>query len=400
MIPGVIAQRSIALRASVANAAGIGAAFGRAPVNSIAAAMGVGAANAVAAKIWGAIAYSTGIGAAIAITGPVPGIASAAGVGTAVANSTDPKQIFGSNLIAWYSADRQVFSDNGFTAANNLELVAQWNDLSGNSNHVAQTNAFNRPTLLSAGLNGNPTISFGANGGLFSASNVPWSGNKAAAFAVMQMLSGTAQYGRLLDYLGFGQTTDYHNSPSFNCQRDSSTNGLQGLHNGYATPTAAIVLGDTHRLGIEFNGTYGLIYLENVLQGPSNTITDVGNFGPTGTIGIGGDSSNQPSGGPAWNGQISEVIFVQGTITSTQRQQLDDYLRIHWQAPPVAVVGAAAGTGSAGGVGQALSTVGVGSAAGSGSSHFVGSSPGQNYTAEDGTTNYTAEDGTTVYVSE
>src|SRR5664280_2630717 len=62
------------------------------------------------------------------------------------------------NLIAWYKADVGVYTDTACsTPATNSTTVGCWKDQSGNGYDLKQA-LTGKPTYLSAGLNGKPTI--------------------------------------------------------------------------------------------------------------------------------------------------------------------------------------------------------------------------------------------------
>lgn len=60
----------------------------------------------------------------------------------------------------WLRADAGVFNDAGATAANNNDLLWQWNDQSSNSAYAVQATAGSRPTYLTNVLNGLPVVRF------------------------------------------------------------------------------------------------------------------------------------------------------------------------------------------------------------------------------------------------
>ncbi len=70
-----------------------------------------------------------------------------------------------SNCVGWYRAGVGVYKDAGSTSAAHGDTVQQWNDQSGNGNHLTQATSGNRPsysTYLTAGpLTNNPIEPFG-----------------------------------------------------------------------------------------------------------------------------------------------------------------------------------------------------------------------------------------------
>ena len=63
-----------------------------------------------------------------------------------------PLEIFGADVVAWYSAKSGVYNNAGTVLAANNDSVQQWNDKSGNNYHVSE--ATNKPVYTAAGFNG------------------------------------------------------------------------------------------------------------------------------------------------------------------------------------------------------------------------------------------------------
>lgn len=70
-----------------------------------------------------------------------------------------------STLVGWYKGDIGVFSDLGVTPSLIGGFVRQWNDQSGNLNHIISSGLGTRPTYVS-GTNGKPAVNFALVGGI------------------------------------------------------------------------------------------------------------------------------------------------------------------------------------------------------------------------------------------
>ncbi|MDA9563313.1 hypothetical protein N9R81_01400, partial [Flavobacteriales bacterium] len=65
-----------------------------------------------------------------------------------------------SELVLWLKANSSVYNDAGTTPATNGQSIQQWNDLSGNANHVTQTVAGDKPTYVTGEINSQPVVRF------------------------------------------------------------------------------------------------------------------------------------------------------------------------------------------------------------------------------------------------
>src|SRR4051812_44419924 len=102
-----------------------------------------------------ALLFSLLIGAASAqLSGglmfPGPGMRASGGGGV-----QDPSQIFGANLVYWFEADSNTFTDTGCSVAATTtgQAVACWVDKTANAFAVKQSTSGKRPTLNTSGYN-------------------------------------------------------------------------------------------------------------------------------------------------------------------------------------------------------------------------------------------------------
>jgi hypothetical protein len=238
----------------------------------------------------------------------------------------------GANLIAWYRADTQVYSDAGTTPATNSSTVQQWNDLSGNGYNLSQATSGKRPTFLSAGFNSKPTVQFAQPNatGMTSGSAVALgTGALASAFGVGQMLANTDANGMFVSYLSHGDTHDWNESTSAQLITNAAS-GNTGIwsprnstHYSYSGG-GTVLLSTNYRLGFIYNGTNGSSYVNNVGYNPAAFTLS---FGSPGTIGVGQSITDINQ---CWDGPISEVVLTNSALSSGDRTSLDNYFKAHW----------------------------------------------------------------------
>jgi hypothetical protein len=134
----------------------------------------------------------TGSGAAIPVSNSAIGslLPNGTTAGTAANifftnNSTILNGLPNCDPILWLKADAGVYTDAGVTVASNGQTVQQWNDQSGNNNHVAQMNLSQKPIYSTNMFNGKPTLLFSGNQLMNTISNINWNSSKQADLFVV-----------------------------------------------------------------------------------------------------------------------------------------------------------------------------------------------------------------------
>jgi len=139
-----------------------------------------------------------------------------------------PLEIFGADVVAWYSAKSGVYSDAGSTPAANTDSVQQWNDKSGNNYHLSE--ATDKPVFTAAGFNGGyPGVAFtAANADILRNTSFNASSMNAglAMFAVCQFSELSESYSRLMSIVKTG--TDYNSSDGIALLRFGGTTDFRG----------------------------------------------------------------------------------------------------------------------------------------------------------------------------
>lgn len=263
-------------------------------------------------------------------------LSSRALLGGAKAVSAFSPASFGANLIAWYKADAGVFSDAGVTPAANNATVQQWNDQSGNGNHLSQATAGARPTFKSAGLNGKQGVVFSAAGSnrMATAVNgvVVGAGNNTSWFGAARVNSATNSFARLITYVASGDTADFSGTHSVLALGVTSDDAnMIAFQSGNQKTLSGITSNNDFRWGNIYDGAKFNGYFNSVLQQQPAAVWTIGS---PGTIMVGADlsvSGGTISSSSAFlDGPVSELIVVNRTLTATEITNLEDYLRKRW----------------------------------------------------------------------
>jgi hypothetical protein len=250
------------------------------------------------------------------------------------------------NLVAWYKADAGVYHDAGVTLATNGQTVWQWNDQSGNGYHLVQATSAKRPTLTTAGIGGNRSIQFsntfpGEQWLQTALAAVGFHGTACSGFMVLESqwqqntMDPTA--GRLWSIAHGNQVTDDFTSPSFAvgfsftflsgaltaapvlgvfCSQQIGNGGA-----GISVPDQTPI-----RHGVIFDGSHGNTYFDDVVQGTGTSFTtSLGDaLGNTLTVGASVFDTT------FFNGLISELVFFNRALTTSEIFQLDSYFNTKW----------------------------------------------------------------------
>jgi hypothetical protein len=256
------------------------------------------------------------------------GLTDLSGEATAPPN---PVAIFGSNLVFWYRADALSQTSN---------VVTSWPDQSGNGYTLTPTGS---PAYEAAGLNGLPSVTFDAVDDYFITGNkaIATGGTAAMGFwAVCQMSSGADSFGRLISVVASNaskvDTTDPNGAAVM--ARSSTSDIFRTFQLAGAGGNIDITTGTNYRLLTTLDATNIVSYKNNVQQN-SNAVAGPTRWGVSGTdlatMVIGTTAQTDASGngsalnGSNFGGKCSEFIGVKVAPNSTQRAQIDTWLRYH-----------------------------------------------------------------------
>jgi PKD repeat protein len=211
------------------------------------------------------------------------------------------------NLKAWYKADSLVTLQSG--------LVSQWGDVSGNGFHAVQGTAASRPGLVASvtSLNKKPTLSFdGAGDFLQVASFVQ--GQPMSVFIVWRTIGSGVQF-------AFGGTIATNRLSLYHSGGNVAMLGGAGISYPKAAP-----FNYTLNSAL-FNSGVSALFDASIIKASG----DLGNSTLTGlNIGVAHNSSNYLSG------NIAEIIVYAKAVDSSERQNVERYLRTKY-APPVSL---------------------------------------------------------------
>jgi hypothetical protein len=232
--------------------------------------------------------------------------------------------VFGASLVAWYDASDAA------SITQSAGAVSQWDDKSGNGYHLKQATGSRQPVYSVTGLGGTkPSISFTNTGGAedFLATDVDTvAGNVSsfAAFFVGRINSGSASNGRILSFLGTGQTLDYNNNPSCILILRESLNAAVGGYRSSPRANRALAYDTTGRVASVWDNVNNTIYVNNVAGTPAADTG--GSLASVGTLFVGDDVAI--AGG--LTGHVSELAFVKIAPSAGQISTVDAMLSAKW----------------------------------------------------------------------
>lgn len=222
-----------------------------------------------------------------------------------------------SALRLWLKADSGIVIDAS-------GRVSQWQDQSARTNHASQANTNRQPKLVASGFNGRPIVRFdglqeAANGDfLFGSGDV----GLTAGFTSFLVYSRTNRPGieEIPTLVGLPGTAGASRAFSITNNEMRFSTWVTHYGSGFSVPPSTVRIG-TERLNasrtlIEFFDTNGTNDFTS-FKPTSGTLT------PGSGYYVGGLSSLLRH----FQGDIAEIIYYQGTLTETERQSVDAYLR-------------------------------------------------------------------------
>ena len=223
-------------------------------------------------------------------------------------------ELLGSSLALWLdAADASTITLNGAT-------VSQWNDKSGNNNHATQAIAVSQPTYSAAGINNKPSLNFDGTADVLPTALVLQHPMTLYAVAKSAVAAGSVRAiigsGNLSYALGILTA-----APAVNAFALWNPNRNGGAYINNAQSTNPVVLGSTTVSNDE--NTWNT-YVNGSNAGQA--IWDTGTPNAPNFIRI-GYSGN---GAEYWSGDISEVVTLNRTATTNERQRIEGYLAWKW----------------------------------------------------------------------
>lgn len=205
-------------------------------------------------------------------------------------------------------------------------IVAMY-DQTVNGEDISQVTSTRQPAYSAAGMNGLPTADFdGADDCLFRAA-FPIGGTELSGHVVLTRNSNISDNPRVLTYrspnLG---VEDYNNANSVIVMISLGLNVIKGMYNNVELSVTGLIAQDTPVIVASvFDGANHTAYLNNTGGAPAAAVTS---FGATGHLLLGSTGIGDAS--ESWDGFISEVIVVAGTMSSGDRTEIYDDQDAYW----------------------------------------------------------------------
>jgi Putative Ig domain/Concanavalin A-like lectin/glucanases superfamily len=212
------------------------------------------------------------------------------------------------NCVGWWTGDDPA------TIIASAGLVSQWSDKSTAANHLTQGTSAWQP-LTGRTLNGRNTLDFQGvfgNGGFLT----------RAGAAVTQPATWFAV--AVSDVTGATKQITGYNTPAGGTGVIWSNVGKYSYYAGAAQDGPGSWNTSAHQVSAVFNGASSGLWVDGASQTAGNPGTlGFANF----TIG-----SNTDRDSP-WDGAIAEVIVYSRALNTTERQQVEAYLKAKWGTP-------------------------------------------------------------------
>jgi hypothetical protein len=225
-----------------------------------------------------------------------------------------------SGLVVWLKADAGTFQDAAKTtpATNDGDVIGAWADQSGNGNDVTQATTGNKPTLKLAIKNGRPVIRFDGAGDnlqgvLSDALSQPFT---IFAVAALDAVAVDAGAGIIID------GDDVTNRAVLEQQSQGGDTDTWSIYAG-SFVTGGVSDSNWNIWAALFNGASSEFWI----NGASEASGGAGASNPDGiTVG----TRYLADATSAWDGDVAEVIIYDPSLSTADRQQVEQYLSTRW----------------------------------------------------------------------
>jgi hypothetical protein len=215
-----------------------------------------------------------------------------------------------SNLKGWYKAGELMYSDAGTTLCVNNDPIRQWNDQSGNNNHMVQATLANRPTYKTNVKNGYPSS---RGDGIDDFLNCGATANPCTIIAV------TKDFNDAFPPRLYGQGQQY------SIFADGATQNAWGIYN--------VVAGLSYLTGVDPTVVWAILGVPmdtgSLQQGRANGADRGGTYKmlvtPTSTVGIHNNGNTSAPLECGWN-DIVEFAWYNTCLSTAQIQEWETYL--------------------------------------------------------------------------
>jgi len=232
------------------------------------------------------------------------------------------------SLLAHYEADSEVFTDAGTTPAADGEAVYQWNDQSGNGNHLTQTVSGDRPLYQTSEQNGLPGIEFVSTDYLAKASSL-FTASPVSIYVVFESSSTTTDQTILCEAKSTTVNDQFWLTAMGTVTGDPVRWWVRSNIPAQSTPetTTGFVANTACLVSVvDASSTSKTIYMNG-----ANSETDTTSVTPATDshrfwVGYASDSS------PAWplTGFVYEILVYSTAHDSTTQAEVESYLTTKW----------------------------------------------------------------------
>lgn len=241
-------------------------------------------------------------------------------VPTSNAAAVDPSSISG--LVLWLKADVGVYNDAGSTLATDTQTVQQWNDQSGNNNHVSQATSGKRPTFRTNIHNSLAVVRFNAAHCMTLASFA------LTTFTALVVVRGSGTAGVIYEHGATVASNDgcllYQDSSGAIQVRKSATTSSRNLSTGWGV-TGQYVIAGQHYAGS--HATHYPLTEAAPRYAATGTGNEPGSGSVTATLNIG---ARNDAASLAMTGDICELLFYTPAITLQNVRAVAQYLQQRW----------------------------------------------------------------------
>lgn len=228
-----------------------------------------------------------------------------------------PPLALGSTALGgWFDAD----DAGSFTLSGSN--VSQWNDLSGNGAHATQGTDANRPTRQTNVLNGGACVRFdGTND--FLTTGYSLSGRTSfATYMVVKADAANAAQSIIRQSSG----TDYYSHPWTNAKALTAPVVILSWNGGTTTTNASGALTSATISGfVRVSGSTNKVFRNGTEESSRAANTTAA---PTFTINLRFGCDYVP--GEFFDGDLHEVILVNGELATADRERIEGYLAWKW----------------------------------------------------------------------
>lgn len=214
-------------------------------------------------------------------------------------------------------------SDTDFFTLDDSNNVEQWDDRSGNNRHAIQTSSALRPTLVTGGLNSQDTLSFNGSSQYMTHAVITSNPTDLHIFAVSKYTGSNSGvlWGHRSDTTRLIQLT-WQSNTELNLQLRSSVSSL-------VTVSKTVSSGQWINASAKFSASTSEHNVwDHGIAATQNTTDFAGQNFSSSTESIGVTFS--PSLAAYFEGQIAELIVINGLVSTTDRQNIEGYLAHKW----------------------------------------------------------------------